>query len=102
MSTAAIARCTAVIAVLALVMVACRSDGAATKEKYDRLALGMSYGEVKGVMGGPGELKRFPNQPEREETYYWYGTDRANSIFVTIVDGRVAAVGTNVPDWAGR
>ncbi|WP_235110009.1 hypothetical protein [Acaryochloris sp. 'Moss Beach'] len=73
-------------------LISCQKQALVSKEKYDQLKLDMSYEEVKGIMGSPGKVKKFPGQPSTETTYVWKQDDSSYRILVTLKDGKVGSL----------
>ena len=83
----------AMLAILTAGLGGCSNDrGEASPEKYSRLELGMSLAEVEHIMGGPGQIRRFDNQPADETTYRWETTDSGYHIYVTVKNGKVGSL----------
>jgi len=77
---------------LVTLLVGCNEPGVTTQEKYEMLQLGMTVEEVNKIMGSPGEVKSFSNQPPTETTFTWKDPNSSYYIYVTVVDGRVGSL----------
>lgn len=75
-----------------LLLISCQNKALVSKEKYEQLKLDMSYEEVKKIMGSPGKVKKFPEQPSTETTYIWKQEDSSYRILVTLKDGKVGSL----------
>lgn len=80
------------MAVLALALV-CSASGQATLEKYHRVKTGMSYAQVRAILGSPSkELASMQLAGTSIVQYQWNGRDEYRAAVVQFVDGQVESM----------
>ena len=61
-----------------------------TKSKFEQIKTGMTYSQVKEVVGCPGELVSESEVMDSKATMYvWYGSDGVSNANIIISDGKV-------------
>lgn len=69
------------------------SDGTATLDKFNSVQNGMSYDDVKGVMGGDGILTdEYALQNSDYKTYEWSGSEAFSAASITFENGAVSSM----------
>lgn len=69
-----------------------KSTGTATMDKYNQVQTGMSYDQVKEIMGGDGELESDTDvSGSKSQLYLWNGESVGSNASITFTDGAVSS-----------